>query len=440
MSGHFGIGDLPAESNIPMLSSIDSQQQVMYPLPGPEPHLSPDELVAFAAGLRKALRDEQDEDDARGYHSEAMEMQFRKAGFYRIMMPKMFGGYEYDLVTFYRTMLEVARGNPSTGWCLALPATHGVEIASHWPERAQRELFGPQGEFRSPHRIVPAHASCTPAQGGYIVDGVWNYCSGIPYASHFMGNVQVKENDKERMIIFVLRRDQVTMLDDWGGDGPLGMRASGSHSVKVEKQFVLSHHAVDSKPAFWAAEPVENGTPGTKLHGNPFYLGRLLAPFHMTLVMTAIGAARAALDEFDENIMKRPTYQPPIVPRFQNFDYQRVYGYAMALIDSAEALLLGAAEKQGMYVRRWGETGAPYTLEEQVRLLGTVQAAGRHACEAVEQLFYTAGTSSARKGAKMERYFRDVAMYRGHLSSQYLTTASGIGRVHFDLPFGLGGL
>ena len=40
----------------------------------------------------------------------------------------------------------------------------------------------------------------------------------------------------------------------------------------------------------------------------------------------------------------------------------------------------------------------------------------------------------------MERYFRDVAMYRSHMSAQYLNIASGIGRVHFDLPFGWGGL
>ena len=54
---------------------------VRYPLPIPEPGVFPDELVARAASFRQALRDAQVEDDARGCHSEAMEMQFRKAGF-----------------------------------------------------------------------------------------------------------------------------------------------------------------------------------------------------------------------------------------------------------------------------------------------------------------------------------------------------------------------
>ena len=167
------------------------------------------------------------------------------------------------------------------------------------------------------------------------------------------------------------------------------------------------------------------GTPGTKLHDNPLYLGRMIVPYHLTLVMTVVGAARASLDEYDENIMKRSTYHPPFMPRFQHFDYQRAYGYAMTLTDSAEALLHSGGEKHMAHLRRWGDTGAPYTLEEQVRLLGVVQTAGRLACEAVEHLFHASSSASAKKGAKMERYFRDVAMYRGHTSSQYLSTASG---------------
>ena len=413
---------------------------VRYPLPIPEPGVFPDELVARAASFRQALRDAQVEDDARGCHSEAMEMQFRKAGFYRILQPKLFGGYEYDLVTFYRVMLEIERGNPSLGWGLALGATHCAVVASHWPERAQRELFGPHGDLRAAHRVVAVTSSCELTEGGYIIDGVWGYCSGIPYATHFLGNVRVKESNGDRTIIFVIARDQLTVLDDWGGDATLGMRASGSNSVKIEKQFVPSHHVIDAKPGLWAAEPIEQGTPGTKLHGNPFYLGRVMVPYHMTLVMTAVGAARASLDEYDDNIMKRSTYSPPFIPRFEHFDFQRAYGYAMALTEFAEALLLSAAEKHASYLRRWADTSAPYTLEEQVRLLGVTQTAGRLACEAVEHLFHVSSSASAKKGAKMERYFRDVAMYRGHTSSQYLSTASGIGRVHFDLPFGLGGL
>ena len=415
-------------------------EKINYPLPQPEPDLTPATIIERATRLTPAIRAAQDEDDARGCHSPAMDQDFRKAGFYRILQPKLFGGYEFDYPTFYRTMLQVARGNPGVAWCLALGATHGSLIASHWPERAQYELFGSTGDFTAPHRVGAITSSCERAEGGYVVDGIWNYCSGIPYATHFVGNVVLRENDKSRILIFVMPRAQLRMLDDWGGDATLGMRASGSNSVEIKKTFIPEHLVIPAKPALWANEPMDDGTHGTRLHRNPMYLGRFIGPYHMSLVMPVLGAARAALDEFEENVVTRPTYHPPIMPRREHFDTQRPFGYALMLTDSAEALLMTAAETYMQYCRRWGDDRTPISLEDNVRLYGMVLTAGRLASEAVEHLFHNASSAASKRGQRLERYFRDVAMYRQHMSAQYLNIASGIGRVHLGLPFGWGGL
>ena len=424
-----------------MSAQKNTAEKSAYPLPAPDPGVTPEMLVQRAAALRPSLRETQTEDDARGCHSEEMEMKFREAGFYRILQPKMFGGYEFDYPVFYRVMLEIARGNPGVCWCLSLAATHGLLVTCHWPERAQFELFGANGDFRGPHRVGAITSTCTKADGGYIVDGVWNYCSGIPYSTHFVGNVAFKDGDAPPVTkIFVVPRGQYTILGDWGGDATLGMRASGSNSVKLENVFVPDHLVINARPALWANEPFGDGTPGTKLHGNPLYLGRLMAPYHMSLVIPVIGAARAALDEFEEKVFPRPTYHPPIMPRVQHYDTQRPFGYAMTLTDSAEALLFDTAEKQMAMYRRWQKDGTPMTLEEQIRVYGMVQTAGRLACEAVELLFQNASSATAKRGNKLERYFRDVAMYRGHMSAQYMNFASGIARVHSGQGLGWGGL
>ena len=415
-------------------------EKINYPLPQPEPDLTRATIIERATRLTPAIRAAQDEDDARGCHSPAMDQDFRKAGFYRILQPKLFGGYEFDYPTFYRTMLQVARGNPGVAWCLALGATHGSLIASHWPERAQYELFGSTGDFIAPHRVGAITSSCERAEGGYVVDGIWNYCSGIPYATHFVGNVVLRENDKSRILIFVMPRAQLRMLDDWGGDATLGMRASGSNSVEIKKTFIPEHLVIPAKPALWANEPMDDGTHGTRLHRNPMYLGRFIGPYHMSLVMPVLGAARAALDEFEEAVVTRPTYHPPIMPRREHFDTQRPFGYALMLTDSAEALLMTAAETYMQYCRRWGDDSTPISLEDNVRLYGMVLTAGRLASEAVEHLFHNASSAASKRGQRLERYFRDVAMYRQHMSAQYLNIASGIGRVHLGLPFGWGGL
>jgi hypothetical protein len=95
----------------------------------PEPSLTRQELIARAVALRPKLRELQDEHAAAGTYSAELHEEFRKAGFYRITIPRMFGGYEFDLPTYFKTMLEVARGDPGVGWCLALGSSHGYLIA-----------------------------------------------------------------------------------------------------------------------------------------------------------------------------------------------------------------------------------------------------------------------------------------------------------------------
>jgi 3-hydroxy-9,10-secoandrosta-1,3,5(10)-triene-9,17-dione monooxygenase len=410
-------------------------------IPQPEPGLTPAELIARAQAMREWLRAEQDEADARGAHSPAMQEAFVKAGFFRITQPKMFGGYEFDLTTFYRVMLEIARGQPGVAWCVALAASHAFEIASHWPAQAQIELFGKDGHFIAPHRAPPM-GTLTPVEGGYRVDGTWDYCSGIPYANHcIVGALIQHPNAPPEHVHAVLPRSACTMLDDWGGDKVLGMRASGSNSVRITNGFVPAHHVVTLAPGLASTpESMVDGTPGTRLHGNPMYLGRLAGPFHATLVMPAVGAARAALDEYVIVITTRKTLSMPQIPRFQHFDFQRSFGRAMTLTDAAEALMIKSCDMYGDYCARWAKDGSPITTEENMRLWGMIQHAGSMACDAVELLFHTAGSAPARKGHRLQRYFNDVAMYRGHTSSQQLNFESGLARLHFGLPWGMYGL
>jgi 3-hydroxy-9,10-secoandrosta-1,3,5(10)-triene-9,17-dione monooxygenase len=69
-----------------------------------------------------------------------------------------------------------------------------------------------------------------------------------------------------------------------------------------------------------------------------------------------------------------------------------------------------------------------------------IQQGGRLACEAVELLFHTSGSTATRKGSRMQRYFNDVQMYRSHISSQFSVFAGIIARAHLGKPTGWRGL
>ncbi len=395
-------------------------------VPVPEPDLTPETVIGRARALIPAIRAQQDEAERLGHHTPELDRQFAEAGFYRILQPRRYGGYEFGLPVFWRVMLAVSAGDPGTGWGLTLGAHHALVVGAWFSEAGQRDIFGPFGDFRGPHRAPPV-GTAEPADGGYVVGGTWDYCSGIAHATHFMGNAMVAGTSDR--IAVVIPRDQVTVLDDWGGGATLGMNASGSNSVRADAVFVPAQRTT---PADWTRHTAP--APGAALHGNPLYCGRIYAVYHAGLVIPVIGAARAALAEYEHIITTRPTYFPPRVPRYTHPDYQRPFGQALALTDAAEAIVLRAGEEYMERARRWVRGGAPFSREDDVRLYAMIQQAGQLAAHAVEIIFAAAGSSAAKRGTRLQRYYRDVAMYRGHIAAQDLTTAGELARVHFGLP------
>src|SRR5262249_40513372 len=115
----------------------------------PEPSLTAEDLVRRAESLREVLRERQAECEASGRMPEQTHQDFLRAGFYRTIQPRCFGGYEFDLPTFMKVIMAVARGCPESGWVLALISGH-PNLVARFPLEAQREVYGDTGEFRGP--------------------------------------------------------------------------------------------------------------------------------------------------------------------------------------------------------------------------------------------------------------------------------------------------
>lgn len=402
------------------------------PVPVPEPSLTQDEMVARARALQPRLRAEQDETERRGVHSREIHEEFRKAGFYRCLQPRRFGGYEFDLKTYYRIAVELARGDPSAAWCLTVGGGHSLMLGSYFDEQAQIEGFGPDGEFSAPSVAAPS-GTATPVEGGWEIKGKWGYASGAPYATHFMPCLLMPSEKPEhvRPGIALIPRSQWKMLDDWGAI--LGMRGSGSNSIVVERAIVPPNYVV---PLDMLDIDVSRGTPGSRSHGNPMYAGRCMTFFHGELVSVMVGLGYAAIDEYEEIIRTKDTLFLPTMRRYLHHEYQRALGLAMGMVNAAKRLALNAGDIYMEYCRRGFEGGEPFSLEEDLELFASLEQGGRLVWEAVEMLFRTSSSSGAKDGQRMQRYYRDVSIYRGHLSAQYNVVAERLAAVHLGLATG----
>ena len=401
-------------------------------IPQPEPGLTPQTAVARAEALIPLLREGQEEADRCGHYSAAVHDQMLSGGLYRLVQPKMFGGYEFCWTDFLKVVKTIARGHPSSGWCFCLGTSHAHLLASHWPEQAQRELFGPDGDFRSPHRAVPT-GSFEPVDGGYVVSGTWSYSSGIPYATHFCGGALIPSEGRVRPANFFVAKDKATMLSDWGGDVALGMQGSGSNSVRLEKVFVPAHHIAYGDVLFGQDIDWSAGTPGARLHGNPMYLGVVGGPYHLCFSAIMSGTARAAFDEYEVLIGERKAYGGANARMNADPDVLRHVGEVLTLIECAEAIMFGAMEHWDRYLDRWTRTGEGLTTEDTMRLWAMGRQSSFMSCQAVEIMFHSSGVASANRGQRLQRYFRDVQMFRIHPSSQnWVPDARG--QTHMGLP------
>jgi 3-hydroxy-9,10-secoandrosta-1,3,5(10)-triene-9,17-dione monooxygenase len=218
------------------------------------------------------------------------------------------------------------------------------------------------------------------------------------------------------------------MLDDWGAI--LGMRGSGSNSIVVEGARVPNNHVIELD---MLNVDVSRGTPGARLHENPMYAGRCLSFFRAELDAILVGTGYAALDEYEQIIRTKNTLYPPMQLRYLHHDFQRHFGLAMGMLAAAKRIVLSGGDVYLEICRRGLEGGKPFSLEEDLELVASLQHAGRLSWEAIELLVRTAGSSAAKDGERMQRYYRDASIYRSHLSSQYDMLAQRLGMMHLGL-------
>jgi 3-hydroxy-9,10-secoandrosta-1,3,5(10)-triene-9,17-dione monooxygenase len=391
----------------------------------PEPDLTPGEMIARATALRGKLRERQDECEGLGRLPDTTLQDYLDAGLYRIMQPRRFGGYEFDLDTFLRVAVELSRGCPSSGWVFGLMATHNL-LAGLFEEQGQIELFG-DGDFRCPICAVPAPA--VKVDGGYRITGWWDYASGCDVATHFIGGAAVVTEPGGELVDtrwVAMRRDQFQIVDNWD---TLGMRGTGSRRVVVEDLFIPEHHTVPSPNPF---RPVVE-FPGRGLHPSPMFYGSLGSLLISEPTAICVGIAHAAIDEYIENLTTKHQWGPMSPKRSELPVFQRLLGEATAYVDTAEATLHQVAQIWTERARRSMETGELVSDEDDRRLILVEQQIIQLASKAVETIFRTSGSSAANKGRRTERYFRDLSMIRTHVTLQFERTWENVGRLRLGL-------
>src|SRR5277367_1924808 len=393
----------------------------------PEPDLTQEEVIRRAREMMPWIREQAPAMEADRRLSDEVNQRMMDAGFFRILQPRRFGGYEFDLSTYAEVISEMTRGDGSTGWVASFNVAHNWWIAQ-LPEQGQIEIFGPDGDVRAPIQIGGVGLA-TPVDGGWMISGKWDYTSGCD-VSNWLGVIAMvkgphPDSPPADILMLMLPNADYTVFDNWY---VMGMRASGSKQAIVENVFVPSQRVLS-----FAALIHEFKSPGQAMDVHPMFRTPLLPIVYIELAAVAHGLAQAAIDAFVDVVSTKKLRLPPFVALKETRRAQACLGRATAKLESVRAGMNELIRRQEAREARV-VSGPPFTDLEQRRDLLLLDEIAQLSYDCVQICFRGAGTAAARVGNPLERIFRDSAMMGTHYFLDAERTTENFGAMSFGLP------
>jgi alkylation response protein AidB-like acyl-CoA dehydrogenase len=159
------------------------------------------------------------------------------AQLFRLLVPARYGGLETNLRTMMEVLAEVARGDGSAGWVMALLNT-ATWIATTFSDQAQEEMFGENPDAKACAIFIPP-SKCERVDGGYLLSGRWPYASGSFTADWAaIGCALESEEGQNPAGLALVPSSSWTIDATWF---MTGMQGTGSDTLVLEDHFVPDH-------------------------------------------------------------------------------------------------------------------------------------------------------------------------------------------------------
>jgi 3-hydroxy-9,10-secoandrosta-1,3,5(10)-triene-9,17-dione monooxygenase len=326
-----------------------------------------------------------------------------ETGLLRYHQPKRWGGMELDFVAMFDIPELLARGDASAAWTVVNLAGHH-RMLSLWDPQAQEEIWGENPDAGIASGIAFVQGEARRADGGLVLSGKWGFSSGVDYAQWNQLACVVKEDGKPiDWCMCLVPLADFEIIDDWQ---TLGMRGTGSRSVRCKEVFVPAHRVV----SFYVNRPGHE-FPGLKVNTNPMYRIPLPAYAGYGIGGCLIGNAQAAVDASIALVKERSTsYTGARMRDFQTVQLR--IATAAAKVDAARTWMRQDCI-DGLKVIAAGGT---FDVEMKLRYRRNCAFAIRLVTEAVDCLHEMAGANGIYDHFPLQRMFRDAHAGAAHIN------------------------
>ena len=215
--------------------------------------------------------------------------EMKQAGFFRILQPANFGGYEMHPNAFFEVQKVLAEGCMSTGWMYGVLGCHPYEMALFHDE-AQQEVWGDDPAMLVSSTYQPV-GKVTHVEGGFRLSGHWGFSTGSVHCGWVLLGAFCPPKDDgtpAEMRTFLLPRSDYTIgKDAWH---TFGLQGTGSHDIIVDDVFVPDYRTHRSIDGFLCQNP------GQDVNTGPLYRLPWAQVFVRSVSTAAFGGAQAAIN------------------------------------------------------------------------------------------------------------------------------------------------
>jgi alkylation response protein AidB-like acyl-CoA dehydrogenase len=382
-------------------------------------------IVDNARALVPKLKERAEATEAARRVSEETTREFHEAGFFKLMQPARFGGYEYGFTAFIDIISELGRGCTSSAWGCSLGAIHQWLLGT-FPLEAQNDVWGENPNAILCGSYAPA-VKAVAADGGYLVEGKWHWSSNIDNSQWALLGVMFPADDISPVpypgFLLAPRKDW-EIEDTWFVAGQAG---TGSKTVLISKPLFIPKHR---KVSF--AELSSNAPPGSVDNTNPIYRIPFLSAVPVCLVSPLLGTAQGALDEFIAMASSRVTRGAVAGGGNRLCDFfpvQSRLAEAAASLDAARLLIY----RDTAEVESIAASGQAISIEQRIRNRRDHAFAARLSRDAVECVFASVGGAGLATNQPLQRMWRDANAIAKHISLNWDAVSSMCGQYMLGL-------
>ncbi len=399
-----------------------AQLKDVPPAPAPRPDIA--ELRSRVAQIAPQIKARAHTTEKAGRVPEENIIALRNIGYFDIVKPAMFGGYEHDFDVLVELNIELAKSCASTAWVGGLLAAHQWLIAG-FPEAAQRDVWASNPDAVACGSYAPA-AKAIEVDGGFRLTGRWSFASGCDNAQWSLcaALLPSKAESGQFAPAFLLVPASDYVIDDtWN---VVGLSGTGSKTLVLNDVFVPAHRLLSF------ADTTSGKTPGAALYAaNPTFSIPMLSNIPSCLASAAVGAAAGALEDYLAVTSRRITRGAVAGHNNRMADFPTIQlrvAEATASVDAAREVLLRDLRDRAATIR-----GGPVSIEDRIVSRRGQAFSVALAIRATEALNASTGGLGLDLSNPVQRAWRDANAVGRHISMNW----DAVGTMYGQLALGL---